>query len=45
MSDDFARGAADLASVLGAGAPGEPLADVIERIDDLDDEWGTSDGT
>ena len=39
---DFRAGQADLASVLGP--PGEPLAPLIDRIEDLDYEWGRSDG-
>jgi hypothetical protein len=42
---DFDRGAAELAAVVRAGAPGEPLADLIERVDDLDYAWGVSNGT
>jgi len=38
------RGAADLAAVLAAGAPGEPLARVIDRVDARGYEWGVSDG-
>lgn len=41
---DFRAGTDDLARVLAAGAPGEPLAALLERIDDLDYEWGQSDG-
>lgn len=39
---DFETGARDLTRVLGV--PGEPLAAVLDRVDDLDYEWGTSDG-
>lgn len=42
--DDVHEGAADLERVLAAGAPGEPLAALLERIDDLDYHWGVSDG-
>jgi hypothetical protein len=38
---DFETGARDLARVVGD----EPLADVLERIADLDYQWGESDGT
>ncbi|QSQ21716.1 hypothetical protein JY651_42265 [Pyxidicoccus parkwayensis] len=41
---DFRAGAADFERVLAAGTPGEALADLIERIGDLDYEWGVSDG-
>jgi hypothetical protein len=37
-------GIADLASTLEAGAPGEPLDALMERIADLDYQWGVSDG-
>ncbi len=40
----FETGMEDLARVLQAGTPGEPLAGLIERIGDLDYEWGVSDG-
>jgi hypothetical protein len=40
----FETGREDLERVLAAGAPGEPLAELIERIGDLDYEWGVSDG-
>lgn len=40
---DFRAGAADLERVLGQ--PGAPLSDLIERIADLDHEWGVSNGT
>jgi hypothetical protein len=40
---DFEDGAAELDDVLGE--PGEPLAALLERIDDLDYEWGVSNGT
>jgi hypothetical protein len=42
-AEAFEAGADDLASI--DVAPDEPLADVLDRIDDLDYEWGTSDGT
>jgi hypothetical protein len=42
--DDSRRGAADLSDVLGAGTAGEPIAALLERINDLDYEWGQSDG-
>jgi Poly (ADP-ribose) glycohydrolase (PARG), Macro domain fold len=38
----FTAGAAALDRVLGE--PGEPLGDLIERIADLDYQWGVSDG-
>ncbi|AGC43383.1 hypothetical protein MYSTI_02054 [Myxococcus stipitatus DSM 14675] len=41
----YQAGADDLDTVLAAGAPGEPLSGLIERIADLDYEWGVSDGT
>lgn len=41
---DFRAGAGDLARVLAAGEAGEPLAALLERVDDLDYEWGVSDG-
>jgi poly(ADP-ribose)glycohydrolase PARG len=41
---DFDAGAADLHAVIAAGTPDEPLSDLVERIDDLDYEWGQSDG-
>jgi len=37
-------GLAVLDAVIEGGVPGEPLPDMIERIDDLDHEWGTPDG-
>jgi hypothetical protein len=40
----FRRGAGDLDRVLAAGGRGEALDAVIERVDDLDYEWGQSDG-
>lgn len=39
---DFRSGEADLASILGP--PQEPLAVLLERLEDLDYEWGSSDG-
>ena len=39
---EFQRGAADLDRVIGGA--GEPVAEVIARIDDLAYEWGVSDG-
>jgi hypothetical protein len=39
---DFDAGVDALTRVVGAS--GEPLAKVIDRIEDLDYEWGTSDG-
>ena len=39
---DVGIGVADLGRVLGAS--GEPLEALIERIADLDYEWGVSDG-
>ncbi|MCY1018510.1 hypothetical protein [Pyxidicoccus sp. MSG2] len=41
---DFRKGAADFERVLAAGTPGEALAELIERIGDLDYAWGVSDG-
>ena len=41
---DFCAGMADLERVLAGGRPGEPFASVIERIADLDYQWGVSDG-
>jgi hypothetical protein len=41
---NFLAGAADLERVLAASRRGEPIADVIDRIADLDYEWGVSDG-
>lgn len=41
----FQHGADDLDRVLAAGTAGEPLGALIERIGDLDYEWGVSDGT
>lgn len=38
----YAAGVADFEHVLGA--PGEPLAEMLERVADLDYQWGTSDG-
>ena len=40
----FDTGSEQLDGVLAAGTAGEPLADLIERIGDLDYEWGVSDG-
>ncbi|WP_342379981.1 poly(ADP-ribose) glycohydrolase [Myxococcus stipitatus] len=40
----FQTGSDDLEAVLARGAPGEPLPGLIERIADLDYEWGVSDG-
>ncbi|WP_224369822.1 poly(ADP-ribose) glycohydrolase [Hyalangium versicolor] len=40
----FRTGSKDLDAVIAAGAPGEALAELIERIADLDYEWGVSDG-
>ncbi|NMO17065.1 hypothetical protein HPC49_11415 [Pyxidicoccus fallax] len=40
----FETGSEDLDRVLAAGTPGEPLAELVERIGDLDYEWGVSDG-
>jgi hypothetical protein len=40
----FRTGAAHLEQVIAAGARGEPLAAVLERVADLDYQWGTSDG-
>ena len=40
----FRTGAAQVAQVVSAGAPGEPLADLLERVADLDYQWGASDG-
>ncbi|MBJ6764509.1 hypothetical protein JGU66_27375 [Myxococcaceae bacterium JPH2] len=40
----FQAGAEDLESVLSAGTRGEPLAELVERIADLDYAWGVSDG-
>ncbi len=42
---DFRTGAADLDRVITAGAADEPLAALLERVADLDYEWGESDGT
>lgn len=41
---NFRAGTTDLAHVLAGGRAGEPIAAVIERIADLDYEWGLSDG-
>ena len=41
---NFRAGAADLDRVLAGGPAGEPVADVIERIEQLGYEWGISDG-
>jgi Poly (ADP-ribose) glycohydrolase (PARG), Macro domain fold len=41
---DFQRGASDLHEVVSAGSNGEPLGHLLERVDDLDYEWGESDG-
>jgi len=40
--DDYRTGAGHLAQVLAAGTPGEPLAALLERVADLDYQWGTS---
>lgn len=40
----FSTGAAQLAQVIAAGVPGEPLADLLQRVAALDYQWGTSDG-
>lgn len=40
---NFRAGTADLKRVLAGGRAGEPIARVIERIADLDYEWGVSD--
>ena len=40
----FRAGIADLDRVIASGAPGEPVADLLERVADLDYQWGTSDG-
>jgi len=42
--DAFRTGARQLDQVVSAGAPGEPLAALLERVADLDYQWGTSDG-
>jgi len=42
---DFTAGATALERVLAAGAPDEPLDELLERIADLDFAWGQSDGT
>jgi hypothetical protein len=42
--DAFRTGARQFDHVLAAGAPGEPLVALLERVADLDYEWGTSDG-
>jgi hypothetical protein len=41
----FHSGCADLDRVLADGTAGEPLAEWMERVGDLDYEWGVSDGT
>jgi hypothetical protein len=41
---DFRAGAAALEEVLSDGSRGEPLADLLARIDDRDYEWGVGDG-
>ena len=41
----FREGAADLEAVIEHGESDEPLAELIERVADLDYEWGESDGT
>jgi hypothetical protein len=41
---DFRAGADDLQRVLADGTAGEPLAALMERVADLDYEWGLSDG-
>jgi hypothetical protein len=42
---DFAAGASALEDVLARGTPGEPLDALLERIADLDLEWGVGNGT
>ncbi len=42
---DFHAGAGALDEVLAAGTPGEPLDALLERVDDLDYEWGVGNGT
>lgn len=41
---NFRGGTSDLERVLAGGRPAEPIADVIQRIADLDYAWGVSDG-
>jgi hypothetical protein len=41
---DANTGIADLAEALQAGAPGEPLDALMERVADFDYQWGVSDG-
>jgi hypothetical protein len=41
---DLHAGAAQLERVLATGAPGEPLAAVLDRVAELDYAWGQSDG-
>ena len=43
--DDFAAGVADLQSVLSEERGAVELPAIIDRIEDLDYEWGASDGT
>jgi hypothetical protein len=43
--DAYRTGIQHLTRVLAGGAPGEPLAALLERVADLDYQWGTSDGT
>lgn len=42
---DFSAGAGALEDVLARGTPGEPLDTLLERIADLDLEWGVGNGT
>jgi len=41
---DLRAGTSDLSRVLAAGAPGEPLAALLDRMHHLDYQWGVSDG-
>jgi Poly (ADP-ribose) glycohydrolase (PARG) len=42
--DAYRTGVRHLTQILAAGTPGEPLAMLLERVADLDYQWGTSDG-
>ena len=42
--DAFRTGAAHLEQVIAAGTRGESLAKLLERVADLDYQWGMSDG-
>lgn len=41
---DFRAGETALQNVLSAGSPGEPFPHLLERVADLDYEWGVGDG-